>query len=91
MTKLLILWLLAEMPMHGYRIKKILCAPELAFWFRLEDASIYSMLRSLVKQGLARPSGDEEGENRQTRSLYAITPDGRQALNEGLRTAWLDT
>ncbi len=91
MTKLLILWLLAEMPMHGYRIRKILRAPELAFWFRLEDASIYSMLRSLVRQGLARPDGDEAGENHKTRSLYAITPAGRQALTEGLRAAWLDT
>ena len=60
MTRLLILWLLAERPMHGYRIAKILSAPALAYWFHVEDASIYSMLRTLVKTGLARIEPEED-------------------------------
>ena len=48
MARLLVLWLLAEGPLHGYRIQKILGDPGLAFWFRVEDASIFTRLRSMA-------------------------------------------
>ena len=87
-TRLLILWLLSEAPRHGYRIKSILTDPGFAFWFPIEDASIYAMLRSLVKQGLARFAGEERDGNRPSRTLYRITPEGRAALAADLTSAW---
>jgi len=88
MTRLLILWLLAEGPLHGYRIRTILSDPGLAFWFRVEDASIYAMLRSLVKRGLARIQGEEREGQRPSRTVYRITPAGRKALRQGLEAGW---
>ncbi|MDJ0943696.1 MAG: PadR family transcriptional regulator [Kiloniellales bacterium] len=88
MTRLLILWLLAEGPLHGYRIQKILGDPGLAFWFRIEDASIYAMLRSLVKQGLARIQSQEREGQRPSRTVYRITPAGRTALRRDLEAGW---
>ena len=90
MTRLLILWLLAEGPLHGYRVQKILGDPGLAFWFRVEDASIYAMLRSLVKQGLARIIGEERQGQRPSRTVYRITPAGRNALRRGIEAGWRD-
>lgn len=79
-TRLLILWLLAEGPHHGYSLKAILTDPGFAPWFALEDASIYAMLRSLVKQGLAEVTGEERVGNRPARTRYRITPEGRWTL-----------
>ncbi|MEM7123455.1 MAG: PadR family transcriptional regulator [Pseudomonadota bacterium] len=87
-TRLLILWLLSEHPRHGYQIKSILTDPGLAFWFPIEDASIYAMLRSLTKQGLARVAGEERVGKRPSRTLYKITPQGRAALAAELANAW---
>jgi DNA-binding PadR family transcriptional regulator len=87
-TRLLILWLLAEGPLHGYRIKTILTDRGFALWFALEDAAIYAMLRSLSKQGLAERAGEEREGARPARTLYRITPLGRQALAEELPGAW---
>jgi DNA-binding PadR family transcriptional regulator len=87
-TRLLILWLLAEQPQYGYRIKAILTDSGFAPWFALEDASIYAMLRSLTKQGLAGIAGEEQSGSRPARTFYKITPAGRTALAEGLTEAF---
>jgi DNA-binding PadR family transcriptional regulator len=82
------LWLLSERPLHGYRIRKILRAAELAFWFQIEDASIYSMLRTLEKEGFARGDAREQEGNRPHRTIYRITPSGRRELRKCLEAAW---
>ncbi len=82
-TRLLILWLLAEGPLHGYRIKTILTDRGFALWFALEDAAIYAMLRSLARQGLAEIAGTERQGARPARTLYRITPSGRHAPRSG--------
>lgn len=87
-TRLLILWLLSESPRHGYRIKSILTDPGFALWFPIEDASIYAMLRSLTKQGLAQVTGEERDGNRPSRTLYRITAEGRTALASDLTASW---
>ncbi len=86
-TRLLILWLLAEGPHHGYSIKAILSDRGFAPWFAVEDASIYAMLRSLVKQGLAEAAGEERIGNRPSRTRYRITPQGRRTLAAELPAA----
>jgi DNA-binding PadR family transcriptional regulator len=88
LTRLLVLWLLSEQPLHGYRIKKILDDDGLRFWFPVEYASIYAVLRSLVRGGHVEPVAVEREGQRPERTRYAITADGRRHLSELLERAW---
>jgi DNA-binding PadR family transcriptional regulator len=87
-TRLVILWLLSESPLHGYQVKRILGDPGLQFWFPIEFGSIYSVLRSLQKEGYARAVAIERAGNRPRRTRYAITPRGRTYFAALLRAAW---
>ena len=86
LTRILVLWLLSEGPLHGYRIRRILSDDVMGFWFAVEDASIYSMLRSLVREGSAREAR-EGGTGGRARRVYAITREGRARLRDLLRRA----
>jgi DNA-binding PadR family transcriptional regulator len=86
LTRLLVLWLLSEGPLHGYRIRRVLRDDSMGFWFAVEDASIYSMLRTLVREGRAREA-EEEREGKRSRRLYAITREGRAHLRDLVRRA----
>lgn len=77
LVRLLVLWLLCEQPLHGYRIKRALDDQGLAFWFPVEYASIYSVLRTLVKEGHAEEAGAEQHGARPERRVYRITVSGR--------------
>jgi DNA-binding PadR family transcriptional regulator len=90
LTRLLVLWLLSEQPLHGYRIKKILDDEALRFWFPVEYASIYSVLRSLVRGGHVESVAVEREGQRPQRTRYAITPEGRRHLSELLERAWME-
>src|SRR5919198_2209008 len=88
LTRLLILWLLSEQSLHGYRIKKILDDESLGFWFPIEFGSIYAVLRSLVKAGYVETAAVEQEGRRPQRTRYAITPAGRRHFAELLERAW---
>ena len=88
LTRLLILWLLSEQPLHGYRIKKILDEESLRFWFPVEFGSIYAVLRSLTRAGYVEPLAAERQGQRPERTRHAITPAGREHLAELLHRAW---
>lgn len=88
MTRLLILWLLSEAPLHGYRMKKILDDEGLRFWFPIDVGSIYAVLRSLVKGGFVTVAAVEREGQRPERTRYAITREGRDHLAELLARAW---
>jgi DNA-binding PadR family transcriptional regulator len=87
MGRLLVLWLLSEQPMYGYEIKKALTNGGMAFWFGLEDASIYSVLRTLTKNGFAKELDAEQSGNRPVRTRYSITSSGQQYYRTLLREA----
>lgn len=87
MARLLVLWLLAERAAHGYQIKRSLTDAGLAFWFGLEDASIYSVLRTLLRHGQVREVARERAGGRPTRTRYAITAAGRRHYDELLTEA----
>jgi DNA-binding PadR family transcriptional regulator len=91
MTRLLILWLLSEQPLHGYRIKRILDDEAYAFWFELEFTSIYSSLRTLVKLEYVIETGLEQDGARPERMGYRITREGREHLRELIRKSWRAT
>lgn len=88
MTRLLILWLLSETPLHGYRIKRILEDPAYGFWFSVEFTSIYSALRTLVKLEYVEETGLEQEGARPERMGYRITRAGRAHLRELLKKTW---
>jgi len=88
LTRLLVLWLLSEGPLHGYRIKKILDEGTLRFWFPIEVGSIYAVLGSLVREDHIRKEAVERQGRRPERTLYRITPAGRSHLQDLLRQAW---
>lgn len=88
MTRLLILWLLSETPLHGYRIKRILEDDAYGFWFSVEFTSIYSALRTLVKLEYVEETGLEQEGARPERMGYRITRAGRAHLRELLAKTW---
>jgi DNA-binding PadR family transcriptional regulator len=88
MTRLLILWLLSEQPLHGYRIKRILEDDAYSFWFSVEFTSIYSALRTLVKLEYVEETGLEQEGARPERMGYRITRAGRAHLRELIRKTW---
>lgn len=88
LTRLLILWLLSEGPLHGYRIKKILDDEGLRFWFPIEAGSIYAVLRSLVNGSFVTVAAVEREGQRPERTRYAVTREGREHLAELLGRAW---
>jgi DNA-binding PadR family transcriptional regulator len=77
LPRLLVLWLLAEGPQHGYAITRALRTDGMAYWFPIDEASIYAALRTLVAQGWARQTKTEREGKRPQRTRYAITPEGR--------------
>jgi DNA-binding PadR family transcriptional regulator len=87
-TRILILWLLVESPLHGYAVRRILAERGLAFWFPVDYGSIYAVLGALERQGYAQALETEREGARPERTRYAITPRGRRHLEELLREAW---
>jgi DNA-binding PadR family transcriptional regulator len=83
-----VLWLLSEGPLHGYRIKRILDDESFRYWFPLEFASIYSVLRTLVSSGHIKVVAVERDGRRPQRTRYAITRTGRAHLQDLLVLAW---
>lgn len=88
LTRLLILWLLSEASLHGYRIKKILDDEGLRFWFPVEYGSIYAVLRTLAQGGYVKAVSVEREGQRPERTRYSITPAGRRHFRDLLRKAW---
>jgi PadR family transcriptional regulator AphA len=80
-----VLGLLALRPAWStYAITKQLRRNMRFFWPRVESR-IYDEAKQLLERGLARSK--EERVGRRTRTIYSITPTGRQVLKEWLSTA----
>ncbi len=78
-----LLGLLAEEPMHPYRIEKEVEWRDMRFWTELSMSSIYKLLNKLEKEKrVACERAVTEG-NR-VRKVYSLTPEGRTALAEKL-------
>ena len=82
LTRLLILWLLSEQSLHGYRIKRILDEETLAVWFPTRVGSIYAVLRTLVREGQVEAVAVEREGQRPERTRYAITAQGRRHFED---------
>jgi len=80
-SEIAILGLLAESPMHGYQIHQQIKEREMDYWAKIKLPSIYSTLTRLVEQGLITPGKEKVG-NTPERTVYALTPNGREQLGE---------
>ena len=80
---LLVLSLIAEEPMYGYRIIKELEARSESY-FRMKEGSLYPVLHQLEKDGLVRTEWRYQ-KGKPNRRYYSITRKGAQALAQAKR------
>jgi DNA-binding PadR family transcriptional regulator len=84
---LAILGTLAEQPLHGYQIRKLLGA-ELGPFRALSYGSLYPCLKRMVTDGLLAVEGDDGGaSSRRSRIAYAVTDAGMARLKDELASA----
>src|SRR5258708_757636 len=88
MTRVLLLGVLRNGPMHGYAIKQTLAEWHMDFWADVKVGSIYAGLKRLVVDGLLREVGESRNGNRPVRMTYEITDAGRDELRQLLRAFW---
>lgn len=77
-TDYVILGLLAEQPLNGYQIKKVVDIRFKFFWSE-SFGQIFPALKALAAEGLVEESA-QEGAGARAAKAYAITPAGKAAL-----------
>ncbi|MDZ7343317.1 MAG: PadR family transcriptional regulator [candidate division KSB1 bacterium] len=80
-NEITILGLLAECPMHGYQIHQHIKQREMDYWAKIKLPSIYSTLSRLEQQGFISSEKEKVG-NMPERTVYSLTPAGRELLAE---------
>jgi len=80
---LLVLSLISEEPMYGYRIIKDLDARSQNH-FQFKEGSLYPVLHQLEKDGLVKTEWRQQ-RGKPNRRYYTITAAGRKALAQGRR------
>lgn len=86
-TRLVILGLLREHPLHGYEIKSII-EDHMGDWTNIAFGSIYFALGKLSDEGYIEKIATEQVGNRPSRSIYQITQAGRDEFLRLLRQVW---
>jgi DNA-binding PadR family transcriptional regulator len=76
-----ILGLLAEGPKHGYQIHQDIKRREMDWWAKIKLGSIYTTLIRLEEQALIKSEKEKVG-NTPERTVYSLTPLGRERLSE---------
>ncbi len=83
-TRLVILGLLRERPLHGYEIKQII-EEHMGDWTNIAFGSIYFALAKLAEEGHVEQVGISQEGRRPSRMIYQITQAGRQEFMRLLR------
>ncbi|MCD4829194.1 MAG: PadR family transcriptional regulator [Candidatus Cloacimonetes bacterium] len=78
------LGLLNERPMHGYELKQVVCERHLDQWADVNPNSVYKALQALQGKGFIEGSEETEGNN-PPRTVFSLTPEGRQELAKLVR------
>ena len=81
--ELLLLGLLRQMDMHGYRLAEFI-ERDLTTCTDLKKSTAYFLLDKMVKQGWITQHQEQEG-NRPPRRVYRITPEGEAQFQQLLR------
>ncbi|MFB4301045.1 PadR family transcriptional regulator [Actinomadura sp. NTSP31] len=76
---------LRERPMHPYQISATLKQRQKETSVRLNYGSLYSVVRSLLKQGFIEEQGVSQEGNLPQRTVYRITPEGESELVDWMR------
>jgi len=85
-NELAALGLVNREPMHGYALNQAIKQMGLEHWTTVSRSSIYAALRRLAKKGAVSVTKEREG-HMPMRSVYHITPMGRDLLRDILRGA----
>jgi DNA-binding PadR family transcriptional regulator len=86
---LVLLSLLAERPMHGYQANLELVRREVEDWAGISRPQVYYSLEKLARKSLIRATESDEPATGPERSVFATTPQGREALADALeRVEW---
>jgi len=82
---LAVLALLFERPMHPYEMAATLKHRRKHESIKLRYGSLYTVIDLLTSRGLIRAKETSRGGKRPERTVYALTPPGRELLREWLR------
>jgi DNA-binding PadR family transcriptional regulator len=72
-------------PMHPYEIARVLKHWGKEESIKIRYGSLYTVVQDLEKRGLVEAEGTARAGHRPERTVYRLTPDGRQELEERLR------
>jgi DNA-binding PadR family transcriptional regulator len=72
-------------PMHPYEIARVLKHWGKEESIKIRFGSLYTVVQDLEKRGLVEAEGTARAGHRPERTVYRLTPDGRQELEERLR------
>ena len=86
-TKLVILGLLQDKPLHGYELKHII-EEHMGDWTNIAFGSIYFALNKLDEEGFIERISQEKIGNRPSRSIYKISSKGKTEFFSLLRETW---
>lgn len=92
-TRVLILGVLLDGPLHGYEVRKRLELWGAKHWANIAFGSIYHALGKMAQEGLLEVVADAEGAQSRRgggRTVYAITPEGRAEFDRRLREYWTE-
>lgn len=67
-------------PMHGYQIQQAAKADRTELWTDIKPGSLYNALHRMADEGLLEVVRTEREGNPPARTIYGITPAGRQEL-----------
>ena len=81
-----VLALLDERGMHAYEMYQLLLQRRNDRLLKVKPGSLYHTVERLAGQELVRATGTERAGNRPERTTYEITPAGKRALEERVRT-----
>jgi DNA-binding PadR family transcriptional regulator len=73
--------LAASGPLHGHQIRQQAQADRTDKYTDIQVGSLYGALKRMAREGLVREIRIERIGNRPERTVYEITPEGRQALS----------
>lgn len=86
---LVVLSLLAEEPMHGYRIVAELERRDAKDWAEISRPQVYYSLKKLLKLKLISTATDSDDSIGPERDIYKINKSGMHAMNDALcKTSW---
>jgi DNA-binding PadR family transcriptional regulator len=86
-TRLVLLALLRDKPLHGYELKHII-EEHMGDWTNIAFGSIYFALNKLKTGGFVERAGEEKVGNRPSRRVYKITDKGKKEFLSLLRESW---